>query len=71
MYQQLIASFKEEIEESSKYLSLHKLREFWFFALLSSNIPPKKGFSRKVEYVSRNIHDDFLEQLTKSTNESS
>ena len=33
-------------------------------------MPPKKGFSRKVEYASRNIHDDFLEQLTKSTSES-
>ena len=30
---------------------------------------PKKGFSRKLEYSSRNIHDDFLEQLTESTND--
>ena len=33
-------------------------------------MPLKKGFSGKVEYASRNIHDDFLKQLSESTNES-
>ena len=33
-------------------------------------MPPKKGFSRKVDYASRNIHNDFLQQLNESTNES-
>lgn len=32
-------------------------------------MPPKKGFSGKIDYASRNIHDDFLDQLSESTND--
>ena len=33
-------------------------------------MPPKKEFLGQVDYLSRNIHDDLLELLPKSTNES-
>ena len=33
------------------------------------NIPLKKVFSRQEDYLARNIHDDLLEFLPKSTNE--
>lgn len=32
-------------------------------------MPPQRDFSGKVDYQQRNVHDDFLEQLPFSTNE--
>lgn len=61
-------NLKKNSRELSKYLNLlNNSKKSGILHL--SNIPPKKGFSGKVEYASRNIHDDFLEQLAKSTNE--
>ena len=33
-------------------------------------MPPKKVFVGQLDYISRNIHDDLLELLPESTNES-
>ena len=30
-------------------------------------MPPKKGFSGQVSYLDRNVHDDLLELLPRST----
>ena len=30
-------------------------------------MPPKKGFSGQIDYLSRNVNDDFLELLPEST----
>ena len=30
-------------------------------------MPPKKGFSGQVNYLDRNVHDDLLELLPRST----
>ena len=32
-------------------------------------MPPKKAFSRQKDYQARNVHDDLLELLLKSTTE--
>ena len=32
-----------------------------------SKMPPKKGFSGAVNYLDRNVHDDFLELIPEST----
>ena len=30
-------------------------------------MPPKKGFTGEINYLDRNVHDDFLELLLEST----
>lgn len=32
-------------------------------------MPPHKDFSRKIDYLKRIVHDDFLEQISLSMNE--
>lgn len=32
-------------------------------------MPPRKDFSRKVDYLKKDVHDDFLEKIPSSVNE--
>jgi hypothetical protein len=39
------------------------------YSLNCAKMPPRRDFSRKVDYKLRNVHDNLLELLRSSTNE--
>ena len=65
----ILQSYREEKEKSQvSPCALYSLNYFSLLQIIFIR-PPKKVFSSQEDYLARNIHDDLLELLPESTNE--